>query len=491
VPQLGFESVGFEMGGVQPGQVNYGAFTTMGIYGAAPTSDGGLSNPHSGTSAKQVAAAHQHGDRAALVVGGQGTGGEFVAATASSAKLKRLESAVANRVSAGHYDAVNVDWEEHVGSHKDQYRDLVAGLSTRLSVPVTVDVDPGQVPPTLIAAIDKHISRVDVMSYKSDGSAMTSAYISAGVPPRKVLIGIGVAGSYRDQHESDVAGKVSYAQRHHLAGAELWSVGALHGKHDPRVAPLARAVTHATAGAVSSSAPRSSAGGSSGRVKLALPAYMPAGSPEWSKVIHAGTKISAVIVNPSNGPGKHKVEGFEHLVSKLRHAGQRVYGYVSTKYGHRDPKAVKGDITRYRDWYGVRNIFLDEVPSGTGQVSLYRRYAKSVHQDGGKVVLNPGTVPAKGYFTFADAVVTFEDLASNWSQHHAQAPGWLAQVPASKRWELLKGASASQLPTLLASVPAGSTVDVTDSDWTSLPSYLSGELSAITNTGTPPEGGGR
>jgi hypothetical protein len=187
------------MGGVKPSQVNYQAFTIMGVYGPAPRQDGGLSNPHATDSEKQVAAAHQHGDQAALVVGGEGTGGKFVAATSSSTKMKRLQKAIAKRVEHGHYDAVNVDWEEHVGSHEKLYRDLVTGLAKKLSVPVTVDADPGQVPPKLAAAIQKQISRVNVMSYKDDGADMTSAYTKVGVPAACVpqLIGGLVGGSGR------------------------------------------------------------------------------------------------------------------------------------------------------------------------------------------------------------------------------------------------------------------------------------------------------
>ena len=52
-------------------------------------------------------------------------------------------------------------------------------------------------------------------------------------------------------------------------------------------------------------------------------------------------------------------------------------------------------MRKYKAWYGVTNIFLDEVSSGSGQLAYYRQLADYVHSvnPGSAVMLNPGTYP--------------------------------------------------------------------------------------------------
>ena len=45
-------------------------------------------------------------------------------------------------------------------------------------------------------------------------------------------------------------------------------------------------------------------------------------------------------------------------------------GYVATTFGARPAADVEADAARYRDWYGVDGIFLDEVADDTRQASV-------------------------------------------------------------------------------------------------------------------------
>ena len=80
-------------------------------------------------------------------------------------------------------------------------------------------------------------------------------------------------------------------------------------------------------------------------------------------------------------------------------------GYVATTFGARPATSVTANIARYREWYGVDGIFLDEVAHDVVHLPYYVALRRAI---GDVVVLNPGTVPARGYFALADVVVTYE-----------------------------------------------------------------------------------
>jgi hypothetical protein len=66
-----------------------------------------------------------------------------------------------------------------------------------------------------------------------------NAYLNAGIPAGKLLMGIGVAGGYYDTSESRVAAKVQYVQARGLGGTLLWQPGNLNTVWtDPRLIPL-------------------------------------------------------------------------------------------------------------------------------------------------------------------------------------------------------------------------------------------------------------
>lgn len=183
-----------------------------------------------------------------------------------------------------------------------------------------------------------------------------------------------------------------------------------------------------------------------------------------------------VIFNPSSGPHSEPEPAYERAVAALQRSGTRVLGYVHTAYGSRDPVAVETDIARYQSWYGVDGVFLDEVADADAQLGYYRALSQYVRANGEQlVVLNPGTVPARGFFDIADIVVTFEGPYSAYEPALAGMPDWLRRLAPSRSAHLIYGASGEQAAQAIGQDSAGfvyATSGTLPDPWSSLPPYL-------------------
>ena len=134
--------------------------------------------------------------------------------------------------------------------------------------------------------------------------------------------------------------------------------------------------------------------------------------------------------------------------------------------------AVKADIHRYREWYGVDGVFLDEAAASESALPYYRAL-----QDRARfVVLNPGMVPARGYFDVADIVVTFEGpFAAYRTRERDPLP--------ERSAHLVYGASREQALAALARGHAPRYAYFTSGSlphpWGTVPEYLAPELAAL------------
>jgi hypothetical protein len=155
-----------------------------------------------------------------------------------------------------------------------------------------------------------------------------------------------------------------------------------------------------------------------------------------------------------------------------------------TGWGERDPESVTQDIDRWKEWYGVDSIFLDEAASVPEEVSTYADYAAQVHDSGGIAVLNPGIVPDQGYFEFADAIVTFEDPLDAYFSAK-EAPEWLRGQTRTEVWHIISGAPEERLDEVLnrARQQGAGRIFVTDDEepnpYDSLPTYWSAKQEAV------------
>jgi hypothetical protein len=193
----------------------------------------------------------------------------------------------------------------------------------------------------------------------------------------------------------------------------------------------------------------------------------------------------AVVFNVDSGPGAVCEPGFAAVAAATIAAGVPLLGYVDTRYGCRPSAQVLAEVLRYREWYGVQGVFLDQVSAGRDQLARYQRMAAAVREEGiGPVVLNHGTYPDAGYADLAELLVTFE---GPWHAYERLcAPSWAMRLPASRFCHLVYGAPRSVLGRALrrAARCNASVVYVTDREganpWNGLPEYFADELSLST-----------
>lgn len=174
-----------------------------------------------------------------------------------------------------------------------------------------------------------------------------------------------------------------------------------------------------------------------------VPAYV---DPEaLARIAAAAEPPRLLVLNPASGPGAQPQPAYWRVVAAAQAAGTRVLGYVPTAYGARPAAAVEADARRYAAWYEADGVFLDETAHDDARLPYYAALVRRL-RDGGAapVVLNPGTVPARGYFAVADVVVTFEGPAADYRRRLARMPAWIHEIPPQRMAHLLYAASGEE-----------------------------------------------
>lgn len=235
-----------------------------------------------------------------------------------------------------------------------------------------------------------------------------------------------------------------------------------------------------------SSMPRAAA------LEIVVPAYFypSAGSP-WGPMTAAADEVPiTAIMNPGNGPGTFKDQNYVNAVNAFRAAGGRVIGYVYSSYGTRPLAQVTADIDRYRTWYGIDGIFVDEM-GNTGpaqRLDYYKSiydYVKGVDPEW-EVMGNPGTQTIEQYATWptADRLMVFENVGSAYPSHVPSA--WNANYPAEKFVNLIHTEDSptkmAEYLELAVSRNIGGiyiTNDVMSNPWDTLPSYWQQHVDAV------------
>jgi Spherulation-specific family 4 len=163
-----------------------------------------------------------------------------------------------------------------------------------------------------------------------------------------------------------------------------------------------------------------------------VPAYFgPEGSPDpWHTMCAEMSAGSTAIVNPDNGPVKREAKAYLEAIGYCHERGQKVIGYVYTRYGKRSIKSVEKAIGDYYSWYPtVDGIFLDEMTERpTAKVeAYYATLERYVHEKGGIVVGNPGDTASTAWqLSDVDEVVTFEGSAAQFTIY--EPASWVLQA---------------------------------------------------------------
>jgi hypothetical protein len=176
-----------------------------------------------------------------------------------------------------------------------------------------------------------------------------------------------------------------------------------------------------------------------------IPAYFYPGA-NWTEAIDSKPPPQIMIFDiTSSGAGSAPDRNYQAAVSRARAAGITLAGYASTNYARRPASAVETDVSHYKSWYGVTDIFLDQVSSTGGDLSYYRRLSDYIHgtNPGSLVILNPGTYPDEAYMSIGDVVMVFEDSYANYVK--LDVPKWVDNYPPSKFSYVIYGVSSSQL----------------------------------------------
>jgi hypothetical protein len=208
-----------------------------------------------------------------------------------------------------------------------------------------------------------------------------------------------------------------------------------------------------------------------------IPAYL---RPEAiMQLVKRDTVPQLLVVNPASGPGSEREPAYRSAIAAAQAHGARVLGYVPTTWGARPRAEAEADIDRYRDWYGVDGVFLDETAADEGHLAYYDALTRHARAIGARfVVMNPGIVPARAYFDLADVVVTFE---GPFSAYHDR--GNTDGVEHDRTAHLIYGATREEAMRALAPSPSAGYVYLTSGTlphpWGTVPDYLAHELDAI------------
>jgi hypothetical protein len=235
---------------------------------------------------------------------------------------------------------------------------------------------------------------------------------------------------------------------------------------------------------------------------LLVPAYFSAtGTPNpWDTMCGAMNQAgsgSVAILNPDSGPGRKANPDYAAALSYCHLEGQRVIGYVYTKYAKRPIAKVEADIDKYFSFYPtIDGIFLDNMAqSPTGKASCrgckmtaatyYATLYSYVHSKapGLEVIGNPGdpaSTPWQLTTPVADAVVIFEGSSATYQSF--TPPPWVQQVPPAEIANIVYAAPSSALASdcALATANRAGLVYVTDlalkpDPYEALPSYWTTE----------------
>ena len=183
---------------------------------------------------------------------------------------------------------------------------------------------------------------------------------------------------------------------------------------------------------------------------VVVPAYFYPGA-GWTRAADSKPVPRIMILDVSGtGAGSAPERKYQSAAKRAQAAGITIMGYSDTDYTQRPPADIEADVRNYKAWYGVTDIFLDQVSSDPGQLGYYRNLSTYIHSvnPGSAVMLNPGTYPDQRYMSAGDILMVFENTYANYLS--LRVPGWVRRYPATRFAHVIYGTSASQLPDALS-----------------------------------------
>lgn len=172
-------------------------------------------------------------------------------------------------------------------------------------------------------------------------------------------------------------------------------------------------------------------------LRLGIPAYFYPwpGDPAWTRLA-AAPAGTILVIDPADGPGQGPDRNYAAALDAIDGACVDLLGYVDSRYANRPIDVIVDEALRYREWYGVAAVFLDQVLTTDRALDHYRAIAARLAGEGFRLSLNPGQpLIGDAFFTLAERVVVFEGTLD---QHRsATLPAPPAGVARDNIWHLV------------------------------------------------------
>jgi len=220
---------------------------------------------------------------------------------------------------------------------------------------------------------------------------------------------------------------------------------------------------------------------------LTIPAYFYPTSTSNPWVTAAAQAPGSIMIADitTSGPGTSVNSDYTSAIADARAAGDTVFGYVDTNYTSVSLATAEANVSSWKNFYNVTNIFFDEVSSTAAQESYYQTLSAYVHAQtaGSLTILNAGDVPAQSYMSAGDIIVTFEGAYSTYQT--TTFPSWMSSYGANRFYNIVYDVptSANMVSVLSQAEKDGigyiyATNQNLPNPYGALPSYLPAELSA-------------
>ena len=229
--------------------------------------------------------------------------------------------------------------------------------------------------------------------------------------------------------------------------------------------------------------------------EILIPAYFyPSANPSlsyWDEIGAAASQVGVTaIMNPNSGPSATQNSDYVAALNLFRTAGGKTIGYVPTTYGARSQVAVLADVQKYKDFYQVDGIFLDEMSNLPSNLAYYQAVYAGIKiiNSAFRVVGNTGVNAPESYLSAADVLVTYENATA--ANYNANVPDSWTKNQAANRFSSLLYNIPTKLEMLNAVVRGKKnnvgyvyvTDDVLPNPWDTLPAYWADEVKAIATT---------
>jgi hypothetical protein len=172
---------------------------------------------------------------------------------------------------------------------------------------------------------------------------------------------------------------------------------------------------------------------------FAVPAYFYPGQ-EWNDLLADAQPVSFAILNPNNGPDSKEDPEYIRVVQSAQKCGIQVLGYIHTQYAERPVNEVLFEVDKFRLFYSIDGIFLDQVATKMTMKNYYQKVVSHIKAHSKNlVVLNFGTYPDEKFAEFGDVLCVFNGAYSDYLKN--PTPDWIYDFDPHKLMHIVYSAS--------------------------------------------------